>query len=100
LEGVRTNQLSAQDSVDCSHPHKSKQSQHISHPPTVPESPDTSAPSPGHLLHGGEGHTDRDRASVTPSIVSINEENKVKIQVPGLPIIKTTKPDKAEVTDH
>lgn len=47
-----------------------------------------------------EGHAERDRTSVTSSIVSINEENKVKIQVPGLPIIKTTKPEKGDVADH
>ena len=99
LEGVRTNQLSAQDSVD--HTHKSSRTQNnLSHPPTVPESPDSYSLVPPPSLPQSEGGGERDRTSVTSSIVSINEENKVKIQVPGLPIIKTTKPEKGEVTDH
>ena len=105
LEGVKTAQLSSQDSVDSSHSHsKSRQASHMSHPATVPESPDGGVEPLGHLAQSAEakseGHVERDRTSVTSSIVSINEENKVKIQVPGLPIIKTTKPDKGEVTDH
>jgi len=99
LEGVRTNQLSAQDSVDSSHSHSKQRQSHISHPPTVPESPDGIG-APGPPLAQSEFHGERDRTSVTSSIVSINEENKVKIQVPGLPIIKTTKPDKGDVTEH
>jgi len=46
------------------------------------------------------GIIERDKSNVTSSIVSINEENKVKIQVPGLPIVKTSRPEKGEVLDQ
>jgi len=100
LEGVRTTQLSAQDSVDHAHSKPSRAQTNLTHPPTVLESPDSSLQQQPPLPQPGEGAGERDRTSVTSSIVSINEENKVKIQVPGLPIIKTTKPEKGEVTDH
>jgi len=103
LEGVRTTQLSAQDSVDHSH-NKSRPTPQISHPPVVPESPDAILPT-GHMSVSNteqkiEGIIERDKSNVTSSIVSINEENKVKIQVPGLPIVKTSRPEKGEVLDH
>ena len=100
LEGVRTTQLSAQDSVDHAHSKTSRAQTNLPHPPTVLESPDSLVQQQPPLPQPGEGAGERDRTSVTSSIVSINEENKVKIQVPGLPIIKTTKPEKGEVTDH
>ena len=103
LEGVRTTQLSAQDSVDHSHI-KSRPTPQISHPPVVPESPDAILPT-GHMSVSNteqkiEGIIERDKSNVTSSIVSINEENKVKIQVPGLPIVKTSRPEKGEVLDQ
>jgi len=104
LEGVRTTQLSAQDSVDHANSKPGRAATNLPHPPTVLESPDSSVQQQPPLSQTGElrgdGGGERDRTSVTSSIVSINEENKVKIQVPGLPIIKTTKPEKGEVTDH
>ena len=43
-----------------------------------------------------QGSTDQLSESA-PSIVSINQENRVKIQVPGLPVSKTSK---TSLTEH
>jgi hypothetical protein len=73
LEGVKPNHLTTQHSVDAA---SSKRSLGSAAGKEEAESPD--------VVDRG----DRDRTSVSSSIVSINEENKVKIQVPGLPTAK------------
>lgn len=73
LEGVKTNHLTTQQSVESGSRSR------------VAEQEQESRSRRG---GGDEVDAREDRTSVSSSIVSINEENKVKIQVPGLPAAK------------
>ena len=84
LEGVRTSQLSTQDSVDHGgHGAKSRGPGPL--PSSASESSEQAPDTPG-----DNGQTEPALAS---SIVSISQENRVKIQVPGpgMPTSKTSK---------
>jgi len=74
LEGVKTNHLSTQHSVDLANTNTTKRSLSTS---------TTSKEEQGEMVEERENNPSR--TSVSSSIVSI-EENRVKIQVPGLPL--------------
>ena len=73
LEGVKTNHLSTQHSVDLAN-----------NPTKRSLSTGTTSKEEGEM-QGEERENNPSRTSVSSSIVSI-EENRVKIQVPGLPL--------------
>ena len=77
LEGVKTNHLSTQHSVDLANTNTTKRSLSTS---------TTSKEEQGeNVVEHERGESNPSRTSVSSSIVSI-EENRVKIQVPGLPL--------------
>jgi hypothetical protein len=88
LENVRAGQLSGQDSLDAGAAHKASRAQ----PP--PPSPAVGGPEPPAAASARDppaaaGGAPDKAAKGGPATISNLEENKVKIQVPGLPALRS-----------